>query len=80
MNDSEKRRDMTEKAFKDALNRHGFKSKGLSYFQIPGAKVSVSVSVLNAGYNATYREILSYLLRKKDEIIAKYGAAKEDEV
>lgn len=54
------RKDMTRREFDAACSRRGFIPTGvLGYYRITD---NVSVSVFNCGVNATYREILKYLI------------------
>ena len=63
-------RDMTEKQFKAACIKHGFKSDGcLGYFRLPGGKGNTNVSILNAGSNR--RAQLAYLLKENDKAIKR---------
>ena len=58
-------RDLTRKQFAAALKRHGFRLElpALGYYKCG----RVSISVLNAGLDATRRQQLAYLLQQKAE-------------
>ncbi len=64
-----KRRDMTEKQFLAALDKHGFgRPKTFGYVRLPEPYASTSVSLLNGG--DTLRSKLAYLLaelKRKEE-------------
>ena len=59
-----KMRDMTERQYKDALQRHGFSSEGfMGYYKL--GTTGTHVSVLNAG--PSRRSKLAYLLAEYEK-------------
>lgn len=66
-----RRRDLTIKQFETSIAEHGFKRVGfMGYYDIGDG---VSVSVLNAGLNASNRTKLAYLLDARAKLDAKKG-------
>lgn len=60
-------RDLTEKQFKAACKRHGFKPiRVLGYYDLGG----IHVSIYNAG--PTIREKLSYLIKEKEKYVSNH--------
>jgi hypothetical protein len=67
-----KTRDMSDKQFREALQRHGFELQGfMGYVRMPIPGHHYSVSFHNAGKN--HRSQLAYLLRKLDELRKQLG-------
>lgn len=63
-------RDMSEKQFRAAIERHGMRIEGFMGYVNLGNGTNTSVSMRNAG-TTNLRAILAFLLRQLDERLRK---------